>query len=600
MSDSHEHIEEKLIPYLEGVLSLRERRELDEAIGSDGELAREVAGLRQVILSLSNGFAKGAKPQQEELTAEEVVELASGSGGTEAVVGSSEQKAKLFCSDQALEEFSMLRALQEQMARTTLDRDSVPPLPPALREEFAALPKQSPQKAPRAGSVVKLSLWQRASSALDRIDPRPYMASAAALLLLTFGIHLYTRSPVVLTGTSELADSSLAVGSAELAPSDIERAEARAASRAPSGIAVFVSDDRGLLKAQAEKLLARKVPFVLSEDRLLVTEDDLELARAVLWGDDSKLLAASAEPSEQGEEPPEASLSSPEPLDEGSFDEDPGDGPEVTFYDAEGSRPAVASDVIPEAVPPSTGRPAEADESRSSAYTQRPESSVTKAAPPPRPQLIDIPSGGMGSPARSPARSTVDPNDAALSDPPLPQPHRFESAGSPRGESEEARRQRLTDLAAGRTSATPPPARRSAAAPTAPLSETTLAAGTEFSAGDSPVISIEGSTTMSAGDLTLDGQRPAPASSGPPAAANAPPASAESAAAEAQHIASVESKRAGIARQLGVDISLQSEMGRVTVFVRPKGELNEAQRDELRRSIRSALGLKETDSIVLR
>lgn len=311
MRKDNEHIEEKLIPYLEGVLNPKERLEVDAAINSDGELAREMSELRDLIVELRQGFACGLRPPQEDVSVDEVVELGANTGSVDSLPGTSQQKARLFCSDQALEEYSLLRALGEEMSRTTLDRDNIPEMPEALLKEFRALkPVAGAKGKVLAFDRKKLSplpLWRRASGMLDRIDPKPLMASAAALVMLSLGVHLY-RTP---------ADSAAPSGGAEIgynfsgeSPSagGNQTPGAPAASASPAaanrtkdaGVAVFTSDDRGLLKEQAEKLMANKVRYTVTKDRILVAEKDLEEARDILWADAEGKAVAMAK-----EKPPE-------------------------------------------------------------------------------------------------------------------------------------------------------------------------------------------------------------------------------------------------------------------------------------------------------
>lgn len=320
-----EKIEEKLIPYIEGVLNSREHREVEEVLRANTQLAREVTDLREVIDGLREGFAGGVKPPQEKLSPEEVIEMAGSAGGVESLRGSSEQKARLFCSDEALEELALLRALQEEMERTSLDIDSVPPLPESLRAEFLRLDSGSAKVIPLARRFSPVPIWRRASQFLDRIDPKPLMASAAALALLSLGVHFYQNpmtggpnAPQVASGFSDedergrefgrlaaaspaapetieeeagaeadLDNESMARGnkaSAVDAPTGATRTDK---SREPSGVAVFTSDDPDLLKQQAGKLLEKKIRYTVTQDRILVADKDVKPARDVLWSEDA-------------------------------------------------------------------------------------------------------------------------------------------------------------------------------------------------------------------------------------------------------------------------------------------------------------------------
>lgn len=329
-----EKIEEKMIPFIEGVLNSREHREVEEAIDSNSQLAREVTDLREVIDGLREGFADGVKPPQEKLSPEEVVEMAGSAGGVESLRGSSEQKARLFCSDEALEELALLRALQEEMERTSLDIDSAPPLPESLRAEFLRLDSGSAKVIPLARRLSPVPLWRRASQFLDRIDPKPLMASAAALALLSLGVHFYqnpmvntANAPQVASGFSDEEDRAHEFGKMAAATpaapeplqeeeggeADLDNERAARTSKAdtsasqpvgnkradksvePSGVAVFTSDDPDLLKQQAGKLLEKKIRYTVTQDRILVADKDVKPARDVLW---TKNAVASADEEE--------------------------------------------------------------------------------------------------------------------------------------------------------------------------------------------------------------------------------------------------------------------------------------------------------------
>ena len=92
MSNS-DNIEERLIPYIEGVLNEREQDEVDEAIQADAALAREVEELKGVIGELRKGFASGMQSDFPELTVEEIVAMAAHDGNLETMTGSAEQKS---------------------------------------------------------------------------------------------------------------------------------------------------------------------------------------------------------------------------------------------------------------------------------------------------------------------------------------------------------------------------------------------------------------------------------------------------------------------------------------------------------------------------
>ncbi len=611
MSEKSEHIEEKIIPFLEGVLNAKEKREVEEAINSDGALAREVSELRQVILDLRKGFSAGMVPPQETLTVEEVVALATTeSFSSEVVPGTSEQKARLFCSDQAMEEYTLLRALQEEMARTTLDQDTIPEMPAALQEEFRRIAprKKSPILA-KARAFSPAIWWRKASNLLDRIDPRPLMAGAAALVLLSVGVHLYQNPRIAQSSEEQLAmdyQQSTARDASEARPYLEGAAPTAPRDKAPPGVPVFVSDDRGLLKEQAEKLLARKVRIVIAEDRLLVAENDLEEARGILWGLDQRAIASN-------EEIPKKELT----LDPELETEDPYEFPDdadVTVYDSPYAPPVrIGSAARPGAAAPASAalpQPVRQDAIASSASSQVEEDGAPQVARsrgsapgrpgPPPPSVVDIPVPASTQPSarQVPRRSTRGDGilESYTGSNAAPPPERIElrppgdeQAGRDSSENDEERRQRLKDLALGKPSEPATAAARPSSGVTAPSPQKINP--TEATVGEEPSITIEAHSSES-----LGGGSPASRSE----AAPRQEIQAESPEVSEGHVASVEARRATVARQHRIDISLQSESGRVTVFVRPKENLSDGEKDELRRLLRRDLGLKDTDTIIFR
>lgn len=329
MSKNSDNIEERLVPYLEDVLNPAEKQEVAQAIKADPELARELEELKETITDLREAFASGVTPPQESLSPAEVVELASHDGGLDSMPGTSQQKTKLFMSDQALDEYHMLRALSEEMRRTTLPYEEVPTIPPALMSEFQALGQPTDTKVVELTS--KISFWKRTTAWIERIDPKPLMATAAAFAMLSLGVHFYTQPAdtanprVAVTGDAEVAFGHTDQKSpAETAPGSGEAGERAAAEEktaptqpGPSGVAVFTSGDKELLNEQAEKLLAKKVRYTVTEDRILVAEKEVAQAREVLWGEEAAGAVAMAEKQEETLRPKQAPAeSAPESLEE--------------------------------------------------------------------------------------------------------------------------------------------------------------------------------------------------------------------------------------------------------------------------------------------
>lgn len=660
MRKDNEHIEEKLIPYLEGVLNPKERLEVDAAINSDGELAREMSELRELIVELRQGFASGLRPPQEEVSVDEVVELGANTGSVDSLPGTSQQKARLFCSDQALEEYSLLRALGEEMSRTTLDRDNIPEMPEVLLKEFRAL-------KPAAGARAKvlpfdrkklspLPLWRRASSFLDRIDPKPLMASAAALVMLSLGVHLY-RTP---------ANSAAPTGGAEIgynfsgeSPSvdGKQTPSAPAASGSPAvaapakdpGVAVFTSDDRGLLKEQAEKLMANKVRYTVTKDRILVAENDVDEARNILWADAEGKTVAMAK-----EKPPEKRMTQPgsAAVAAGGASPAPASNEAPTSYyrgDSGAGQARTGSTVVnadevlaepagskggevtyyppsPQQAPPKPTRPAPPPRRRespsydhasstsddgtlkrdsgsqgsgsvgsNSALQYKPKAPVTR-------NEVVKPVPVVDADAPAPGRVDIDQNTTA----PEPTVVETRSKASETPPMSAERRQKLQELALGKDGQAvedkevrvarkvePPRTAPSAAAPPPPP-PAPIAAQTQ----------VQRTETVSPARVAA-APRSAPASGPVPNAitGGSPPdelqEESESDKADSR-LARMESSRQAVAQRNGVELSFESKNGKVSVYVRPKKTLTKAEMDALRKTLRKELGLADSDTIIIR
>ncbi len=611
MKPESENIEEKLIPYLEGVLNPKERREVEEAINTNPELAREMSELRELILELRQGFATGVKPPQEELSINEVVELSYHTGSTDKLPGTSAQKARLFCSDSGLEEYSLLRALSEEMARTTLDRENVPELPAYLRKEFAnlkgegngkgkVLPFLKPSFASKTPSVP---LWRRASGWLDRIDPKPLMASAAALVMLSLGVHLYNRPAGTPASSSANSEVASAVAQPSIAPGAIAQGMGRAASSSSSpgieGVAVFTSDDRGLLKEQAEKLLAKKVRYTVTKDRILVAEKDVAVARDILWEDaEGKAVAMAKEepaPRRMARTVSSAQSSSQEPVDSGPFQSQApstvaqgdsassaGEG-SVTVY-----RPAKRSDA-PAAVAPkrSSGTGERRGDrgvlpSYNGDYSRNPGVELREGMGKGRAENRPAP-----EPAPPPSEVVLPatPSEVALPT----QLERPVKASESRPPISEDRRQKLKDLAVG--DAAPEgdnyqyQSVRNEASAGAPIREESAPAPAAMAtSAQQQTTTVETRARVS--------QPSAPVSASAPAVTKVDEVDSR--------MARVEVSRQKVAEKNGVELSFERQDEKIVVYVRPNRALDKAQLDELRKTLRKELGLAESDTLIFR
>jgi hypothetical protein len=192
---------------------------VDEAIQADADLAREVEELKEVIGELRKGFASGVQTDFPELTVDEIVAMAAHDGNLETMTGSADQKSRLFCNDRNLEEYRLLRGLSQDMQQTTLPMTEVPPMSESLLAEIARYKTAKPpvenkvvELAPKLGRETPGMKSGGFFGLLDRINPKPLMATAAALVLFSMGFHAYnSRGPV---GGS---DSQVAYGYRETA-----------------------------------------------------------------------------------------------------------------------------------------------------------------------------------------------------------------------------------------------------------------------------------------------------------------------------------------------------------------------------------------------
>ena len=301
MQQSSDKYEDRIIPYIEGILNSDERNEMVLAIETDADLAREVSELEEMISDLREAFASGMRPSFSDLSVEDIVRLAAHEGGVESLQGSVFEKSRLFSSDQLLNEYHMLRALKEESRGQLLNQENIPPMPGALLQEFRSLEKPliAPSKEEGA-SVIPLTNWGRIGAGLDKFHPRSLLAAAAAFALLTFGVHSFSRQDSTPTGSvvafnDELqSDKNVEVEAPSLPGVVVESNQVTQPKQmipAPKGIAVFTSSDKKLLDAQSQKLLEQKVRYTVTEDKILVSERHLTKAREVLWGEADKAVA---------------------------------------------------------------------------------------------------------------------------------------------------------------------------------------------------------------------------------------------------------------------------------------------------------------------
>ena len=158
MQQSSDKYEDRIIPYIEGILNSDERNEMVLAIETDADLAREVSELEEMISDLREAFASGMRPSFSDLSVEDIVRLAAHEGGVESLQGSVFEKSRLFSSDQLLNEYHMLRALKEESRGQLLNQENIPPMPGALLQEFRSLEKPLIAPSKEAVSYTHLTL----------------------------------------------------------------------------------------------------------------------------------------------------------------------------------------------------------------------------------------------------------------------------------------------------------------------------------------------------------------------------------------------------------------------------------------------------------
>ena len=643
MSNS-ENIEERLIPYIEGVLNEREQREVDEAIQADADLAREVEELKEVIGELRKGFASGVQTDFPELTVEEIVAMATHDGNLETMTGSAEQKSRLFCNDRNLEEYRLLRSLSQDMQQTTLPMTEVPPMSESLLAEIARYKTAKPavenkvvELAPKLGRETPGMKSGGFFGFLDRINPKPLMATAAALVLFSMGFHAYnSRSPVGNESQVAYGYRETATPAAAQSPITEEVTKNGKSVIEPTGVTVFTSGDRELLKEQAEKLLANKVRYTVTEDRILVSEDEVAQARNVLWGEEEASTVAVAEKRQENklraDRPTEPV--SPYLMDEnarsdgGAAASEPQkfEAPPVTYYLGRSNRDKVGDaeqkEVEADDQAPAPA-PAVADPGQSSALRKTGSNED-------EPNWTQPSSGGEAAKKDKPSTEIATGSTRSTAAP---------SASGLKGASKEEREKILKAMALGQSEANRKSKSPAGGLATGTLEEeeaepkvTSIARGrrveSQVENRPAPVANVITSDRIKDGDLDLES--PAEDSSGPvasraakgsegyaqertppPAPPPAKPAYSPGSSADEGvvtqskgdvdlRMASVRSSQAAVARRYNVVISVESVGDTINVYVRPNKEMSKAELDELRSAIRAELGLSGADAIVFR
>jgi hypothetical protein len=627
MSNKSDNIEERLIPYIEGVLNESEQQEVAKAIQADANLAREVDELKVLIGDLRGAFASGMNPKVEGLSVREVVEMAAHDGRLDTMTGTSEQKARLFCDDRSLEEYHLLRGLSEDMQQTTLPMADVPPMPDSLLAEIARY-KSTPKVVQFAPKLTPKAPEVRGGffGLMDRLDPKPLMATAAAFVLLSLGFHVYNTP-----ANSTMGDQQVAFGQTTATPATTPVSEVAVRNGKnvvePTGVTVFTSGDRGLLKEQAEKLLAKKVRYTVTQDRILVSENEVAQARAVLWGDEDAGNVAMVEEKSMEEQlltPRDERRSTggaraPRP----DFAQaSPGEGeaeefvpPPIKHYDLR-STPSASGRKGQDGAPKSYSADEQTDQGeglgkdsafqRTSKKNDEPNWSDPnsnsgmrddKSAP------ADLRTGtasaseaaelkGASKSEREKILKAMALGQAKEAPSPPPQPKKV-SVG---GEEDEPVRQEISRARSSQSQEE----NRTAPVANVITADSVLASEVEQD-GD---ITEESGAVASRGSSTNDKVAKAKPSAARPSYAPGS-ASDDGVVTKAKgdvdlRMVSVRSAQASVARRYNVVLSVESVGDSISVYVRPNKELSKAELDELRIAIRADLGLSAADTIVFR
>ena len=627
MSQNSENIEARLIPYIEGVLNEREQQEVAQAIEADAALAREVDELKELIGDLRGAFASGMQTQTERLSVEEIVEMASHDGRLDTMSGTVDQKARLFCNDQSLEEYRLLRGLSEEMQKTTLPMAEVPPMPESFLAEVARYKSSgTPKVVPFAPKLTPEVPSGKGGffGFLDRFDPKPLMATAAAFVLLSLGFHVYnTPANHTMSGDREVALGQRAPTPAASPVSEVAVVDGKTVVE-PTGVTVFTSGDRELLKEQAEKLLAEKVRYTVTEDRILVSEKEVAQARAVLWGEEDSKVAmgekTSAEEQLRTSEgagpgqsaPMRPAIGSARPEESESEEFEP---PTVTYSNlrktpGRSQKGTLNSYSADEPTDDGVGlgedsalkrsdkdEPNWSSSAGASGSTERPSRSAGlatgTASAGTAPEATEL-KGASKSEREKILRSMAMGQSGSEPPPPVPSKVRMNDQENAPARQEISRARVSTSPEENRT------------APVANVITADSVAVTEAESENENGDVVEAPGGAVARSHKTKQSRPAATSATRGQAGYVPgDASSSGVVVESKgdvdlRLAAVRSNQATVARRYDVVISVETVGDTISVYIRPNKELSTTELDELRRAIRADLGLSAADSIVFR
>ncbi len=282
-----DNIDEKIVPYVEGVLNEKEERSVSHALSADPEMARDAQEVKEAIRSLRGAFEAGVRPSFEaSMTESEVVKFACGTEDLEPA--ERRRLGLLFAESKAAQaEFDLLRELDDELENKVEAPGEIPAMPKSLKAEFRSLYGSDGPAEQGAGFLARLTVF------LGALNPKPFVAVATCLVAVTVGIHFY--SPTYTSApTSEVAlregeatpgfgaDTGTVVQdeAAELAG---EGAEAPAAAGdLDSSILVTDTRDAAELREKARQLLDNEVRYTVRGQSIYVEKDQLEKANEVL------------------------------------------------------------------------------------------------------------------------------------------------------------------------------------------------------------------------------------------------------------------------------------------------------------------------------
>lgn len=288
-----DNIDEKIVPYVEGVLNEKEERSVSHALSADPETARAAQDVKEAIRSLKGAFEAGVRPSYEaSMTEAEIVKFACEADTLEPA--ERRRLGLLFAESKlAQSEYDLLQELDAELESKVETPAEIPPMSAALKKEFSQL------YAPTSSSGESAGLWVRLTAWLGELNPRPFVAVATCLVAVTLGILYYNPNGET-TATSNVAmreaESTPGFGAApeavaedglqeeesEVAVDEVTTDGDKAGKNSEESVLVSDSLDSSQLREQARKLLDSEVRYTVRGQSIYVDKDQLDKANKVL------------------------------------------------------------------------------------------------------------------------------------------------------------------------------------------------------------------------------------------------------------------------------------------------------------------------------